>query len=60
MMYKMVRERDEDSTDVKAGTVVKDKNRKQVSYRNEVVQLCEEYFMALLIPIEKRELDLSA
>ena len=39
----MAHERDEDNKDVKAGTMIKDKNGKLVTDRNEVLHVWEEY-----------------
>ena len=48
MIYKMARDRDENSKDVKGGTVVKDRNGKLVTEQEAVLKVWESYFKELL------------
>ena len=48
MIYKMARDRDENSKDVKGGTVIKDRNGKLVTEQEAVLKFCESYFKELL------------
>ena len=48
MIYKMARDRDENSKDVKGGTVMKDRNGKLVTEQEAVLKVWESYFKALL------------
>ena len=48
MIYKMARDRDENSKDVKGGTVVKDRNGKLVTKQEAVLKVWESYFKELL------------
>ena len=60
MISKMAHEMDEDSKDVKAGTVIKHKCGKLVTERSEVLQVWDEYFKTLFNQTEKTELDLPS
>ena len=44
MIYKMARDRDENSKDVKGGTVIKDRNGKLVTEQEAVLKFWESYF----------------
>ena len=48
MIYKKARDRDENSKDVKGGTVIKDRNGKLVTEQEAVLKVWESYFKALL------------
>ena len=48
MIYKMARDRDENSKDVKGGTVIKDRNGKLVTEQEAVLKVWESYFKELL------------
>ena len=48
MIYKMARDRDENSKDVKGGTVMKDRNGKLVTEQEAVLKVWESYFKELL------------
>ena len=48
IIYKMARDRDENSKDVKGGTVIKDRNRKLVTEQEAVLKVWEIYFKELL------------
>ena len=48
MIYKMSRDRDENSKDVKGGTVMKDRNGKLVIEQEAVLKVLESYFKELL------------
>ena len=48
MIYKMARDRDENSKDVKHGTVIKDRNGKLVTEQEAVLKFLESYFKELL------------
>ena len=48
MIYKMARDRDENSKDVKDGTVMKDRNGKLVTEQEAVLKVWESYFKELL------------
>ena len=48
MIYKMVRDRDENSKDVNGGTVMKDRNGKLVTEQEAVLHVWESYFKELL------------
>ena len=60
LIYKMARERDEDSKDVKTGSVIKDKNGKLVTDRKDVLKVWEEYFKELLNQRENSEQELPS
>ena len=47
MIYKMARDRDENSKDVKGGTVIKDRNGKLVTEQEAVLKVWESYFKEL-------------
>ena len=49
MIYKMVPDRDENSKDVKGGTVMKERNGKLVTEQEAVLNVWESYFKELLI-----------
>ena len=55
MICKLAHESDEDSKDVKAGTMIKDKYRKLVTDRIEVLQVWEKTFKTLLNKREERK-----
>ena len=48
MIYKMAQDRDENSKDVKGGTVIKDRNGKLVTEQEAVLKVWESYFKELL------------
>ena len=48
MIYNMARDRDENSKDVKGGTVIKDRNGKLVTEKEAVLKVWESYFKELL------------
>ena len=48
MIYKLARERDENSKDVKGGTVMKDRNGKLVTEQEAMLKVWESYFKELL------------
>ena len=48
MIYKMAPDRDENSKDVKGGTVMKDRNGKLVTEQEAVLKVRESYFKELL------------
>ena len=48
MIYKMARDRDENSKDAKGGTVIKDRNGKLVTEQEAVLKVWESYFKELL------------
>ena len=48
MIYKMARDRNEKSKDVKRGSVIKDKNGTLITYHNEVLHVWETYFKEML------------
>ena len=57
LIYKIAQEKDEDSKDVKTGSVIiKDKKGKLVTDRKDVLKVWEEYFKELL---NQSELELS-
>ena len=60
LVYKMAQERDEDSQDVKTGSVIKDKSGKLVTDRKDVLQVWEYYFKELLNQKENSELELPS
>ena len=55
LIYKVARERDEDSKDVKTGSVIKDKKDREY-----VLQIWEEYLKELLNHRENGELELPS
>ena len=59
-IYKTAQERDEDSKDVKTGSVIKDKNGKLDTDRKDVLRVWEEYFKELLNGRENSELELPS
>ena len=60
MICKLAHESDEDSKDVKSRTMIKDKYRKIVTDRKEVLHVWEENFKTLLNNREERERGASA
>ena len=48
MIYKMAQDRDENSKDVKGGTVIKDRNGKLVTEQEAVLKVWESYSKELL------------
>ena len=56
----MAQERDENSKDVKSGSVIIDKNGKLLTDRKYVLQVWEEYFKELLNQRENNELELPS
>ena len=48
MIYKMARDRDENSKEVNGGTVIKDRNWKLVTKQEAVLKVWESYFKELL------------
>ena len=59
-IYRMSRERKEDGKDVKGGRVIKDKDGKLVTDKEEVLRVWEEYFKDLLNQGVGRELELPS
>ena len=60
MIYKMARGRNEESKDVKRGSVIKDKNGTLIKYHNAVLHVRETYFKELLNKTEDSELELPS
>ena len=54
MIYKSTRERNEDSRDVKAGTVINDKNRNVAIVMKKISRIWEEYIKTILRQRENR------
>ena len=48
IIYKIARDRDENSKDVKGGTLIKDRNGKLVTEKEAVLKVLESYFKELL------------
>ena len=59
MIYKMARDRNEESKDVKRGSVIKDKNGTLITDHNAVMHVWETYFKELLNKTEDSELPSS-
>ena len=60
MIYKMARDRDENSKDVKGGTVMKDRNGKLVTEQEAVLKVWESYFKLLNQERNNNDLELSS
>ena len=60
LIYKMTQESDEDSKDVKTGSVIKDKNGKLATDRKYGLKVWEEYFKELLNQRENNKLELQS
>ena len=60
MIYKMARDRNEESKDVKRGSVIKDKNGTLITYHNAVLHVWETYSKELLNKTEYSELELPS
>ena len=60
MIYKMARDRNEESKDVKRGSVIKDKNGTLITDHNAVLHVWETYFKELLNKTEDSELELPS
>ena len=58
MIYKMARDRDENSKDMKGGTVMKDRNGKLVTEQEAVLKVWESYFKELLNQERNNDLEL--
>ena len=60
LIYKMARDRNEESKDVKRGSVIKDKNGTLITDHNRVLHVWETYFKELLNKTEDSELELPS
>ena len=60
MIYRMARDRNEESKDVKRGSVIKDKNGTLITDHNAVLHVWETYFTELLNKTDDSELELPS
>ena len=60
IIYKMARDRNEESKDVKRGSVIKDKNGRLITDHNAMLHVRETYFKELLDKTEDSELELPS